>query len=68
MKTIPNQNQAITAQPPATPSGHAIPTPRAIAFAIVLGIGLVAVIGFAGGDMLHNAAHDLRHASGFPCH
>ena len=40
----------------------------ALMAAIVLGIGLVAVIGFAGGDMLHNAAHDLRHASGFPCH
>ncbi|MCG8624112.1 MAG: CbtB-domain containing protein [Proteobacteria bacterium] len=26
------------------------------------------MIGFAGSEMLHGAAHDLRHASGFPCH
>jgi cobalt transporter subunit CbtB len=25
-------------------------------------------IGFAGADILHNAAHDARHANNFPCH
>ena len=25
-------------------------------------------IGFAGADVLHNAAHDVRHANNFPCH
>lgn len=25
-------------------------------------------IGFAGADVLHNAAHDARHANNFPCH
>jgi cobalt transporter subunit CbtB len=24
--------------------------------------------GFAGADVLHNAAHDARHANNFPCH
>ena len=25
-------------------------------------------IGFAGAEVLHNAAHDVRHANNFPCH
>lgn len=25
-------------------------------------------IGFAGAEILHNAAHDVRHANNFPCH
>ena len=25
-------------------------------------------IGFAGANVLHNAAHDARHANNFPCH
>ncbi|HEY7750276.1 MAG TPA: CbtB domain-containing protein [Aestuariivirgaceae bacterium] len=32
------------------------------------GILLLAGAGFAGSDFLHNAAHDTRHAIGFPCH
>ncbi len=35
---------------------------------MTLGLGLVAGIGFAGADTMHNAAHDTRHAVGFPCH
>jgi cobalt transporter subunit CbtB len=34
----------------------------------VLGAGLVYGVGFAGADVLHNVAHDTRHANGFPCH
>lgn len=25
-------------------------------------------IGFAGAEVVHNAAHDVRHANNFPCH
>lgn len=34
------------------------------------GILLLLVVGFAQGhgDIIHNAAHDTRHSSGFPCH
>lgn len=37
---------------------------------ISLGLGLFMLIGvgFAGSTVLHNAAHDTRHAIGFPCH
>lgn len=40
----------------------------AIATAAFLGIFIVFVVGFAQPDMLHNAAHDVRHATGFACH
>ena len=36
--------------------------------ALCLGFGLLLGVGFAGADQIHNAAHDTRHAVGFPCH
>jgi cobalt transporter subunit CbtB len=38
------------------------------ALTLVFGLLLLAGAGFAGSDYLHNAAHDTRHALGFPCH
>lgn len=35
---------------------------------LFLGLTLLAGVGFAGPEVLHNAAHDTRHAIGFPCH
>jgi len=37
-------------------------------FAIVLGVTTLYVVGFSHADLLHAAAHDIRHAAGFPCH
>lgn len=34
----------------------------------VLGAALIFVAGLAQGETLHDAAHDVRHATGFPCH
>lgn len=39
-----------------------------IALAGLLGLGLVLVAGFASAEAMHGAAHDQRHATGFPCH
>lgn len=36
--------------------------------AAALGLALLAVAGFAQTQVLHGAAHDTRHATGFPCH
>jgi cobalt transporter subunit CbtB len=36
--------------------------------AFAFGIALVFTTGFAHSAMLHNAAHDTRHALSFPCH
>ena len=36
--------------------------------ALLLGLGLIAVTGHVQASALHDAAHDTRHANGFPCH
>ncbi|MFN3208654.1 MAG: CbtB domain-containing protein [Roseovarius sp.] len=33
-----------------------------------LGLGIVFVAGHVQAATLHDAAHDVRHATGFPCH
>ena len=38
------------------------------ALTLAFGLLLLAGAGFAGSDFVHNAAHDTRHALGFPCH
>jgi cobalt transporter subunit CbtB len=37
-------------------------------FAAALGAFLVFGAGFAHSSVLHDTAHDVRHANGFPCH
>jgi cobalt transporter subunit CbtB len=39
-----------------------------ILFVAVLGVGMVFMVGLAQSQTLHDAAHDMRHATGFPCH
>ena len=46
------------------PSSAVLPALMAVA----LGLFMVGVVGFSHSDILHNAAHDVRHANGFPCH
>jgi cobalt transporter subunit CbtB len=36
--------------------------------AAALGLFMIWGVGFSPIAAIHNAAHDLRHASGFPCH
>lgn len=40
----------------------------AVVVTVLLGVFLLWGVGFAQPDMLHNAAHDARHAFSFPCH
>lgn len=40
----------------------------AMAFAALIGLGLVTLAGHVQASALHDAAHDVRHATGFPCH
>ncbi|WKJ91963.1 CbtB domain-containing protein [Methylomonas montana] len=35
---------------------------------MILGVILVLTIGFAPIAEVHNATHDTRHSTGFPCH
>ncbi|MGL6209166.1 MAG: CbtB domain-containing protein [Paracoccaceae bacterium] len=39
-----------------------------VLFMAVLGLSLLFVAGHAQSAALHDAAHDVRHATGFPCH
>lgn len=34
----------------------------------LIGLGVIAVAGHVQASTLHDAAHDVRHATGFPCH
>ncbi len=37
-------------------------------FAMFLGLGIITLAGHVQASALHDAAHDVRHATGFPCH
>ena len=39
-----------------------------VAFVALLGLTILFVAGHAQSATLHDAAHDVRHATGFPCH
>lgn len=39
-----------------------------VLFVAVLGVMTLFVTSTAGSAVLHDAAHDVRHATGFPCH
>ncbi|MCF1710210.1 CbtB-domain containing protein [Tabrizicola sp. J26] len=49
----------------AAKSGSAL---MAILFVTVLGASSVFLTGLAQSQTLHDAAHDVRHTTGFPCH
>ena len=38
------------------------------AFAVMFGLFMVGMVGFSNIDVVHNAAHDVRHSNAFPCH
>ena len=40
----------------------------AVVIAVMLGVFILMGSGFLQADVLHNAAHDARHAFAFPCH
>jgi cobalt transporter subunit CbtB len=41
---------------------------QAVIFAALVGLGIVFAAGHLQAAALHGAAHDARHANGFPCH
>ena len=45
-----------------------IATVKPAILAIVLGVFILYGVGFAQPQLLHDAAHDTRHAFAFPCH
>lgn len=55
---------ADTPRLPAAKAAAAVPA----VMAAVLGLLMLWGIGFSPMGAVHNAAHDVRHAAGFPCH
>ena len=45
-----------------------IPWASVFAIAVFTGVFIISAVGFAGSEVLHNAAHDIRHGLSFPCH
>lgn len=39
-----------------------------IVSAAFIGLAIIIISGHVQADALHDAAHDVRHAAGFPCH
>lgn len=51
-----------------TQSKSSISTLGAALLVATMGLGLMIVTGHVQAATLHDAAHDVRHATGFPCH
>ena len=58
--------QAQTAGLPAVTTDSGVVVQAVLAMA--LGLFIVGVVGFSHISVVHNAAHDVRHANAFPCH
>lgn len=37
-------------------------------FVALIGVAMISITGHVQAEALHDAAHDVRHATGFPCH
>jgi len=58
---------------PATPTTGSADLTRARtttvgAAALLIGLSMIFLVGFAPVSAVHNAAHDTRHSAAFPCH
>lgn len=56
------------AQPMARPGLRSSSIAISLIGAMLLGAALLLGTGFSSTNQAHNAAHDMRHANGFPCH
>ena len=62
------KKQVIAATRARSAAAERLSTLPAIVLVLLVGAFLVTGAGLAGSDVIHNAAHDARHAMGFPCH
>ena len=53
---------------PVVRAGERSDALRAATVALLIGLGLIFLTGFAYPEVIHNAAHDTRHGLSFPCH
>ena len=50
------------------PSTATVSVPAQLVAALLLGLVMLYAVGFSEASVAHNAAHDVRHATGRPCH
>ncbi|MAJ99523.1 MAG: cobalt transporter [Rhodospirillaceae bacterium] len=60
--TIVNTNRAHSIQ------GAPSDTMAAVLLGLFVGAFFILGVGFTHSDTIHNAAHDTRHSTAFPCH
>jgi cobalt transporter subunit CbtB len=60
------QNSQTAQLPAAAATGSNVVLQAVLAMA--LGLFTVGMVGFSHISVVHNAAHDVRHANAFPCH
>lgn len=63
-----DQHMKTQAQAAVKPQALISSNVLAIAFAAFVGLGMITIAGHVQATTLHDAAHDVRHATGFPCH
>lgn len=60
---------ACTSPMTVNPTGSAVVSVLAqLGAALLLGLVMLYAVGFSEASAAHNAAHDVRHAAGRPCH
>lgn len=59
---------AVPAFVPTTSATTAASVLLQLSAALVLGLVMLYGVGFSEASVAHNAAHDVRHATGRPCH
>jgi cobalt transporter subunit CbtB len=52
----------------AAVAGSRVSAVGSVLLAATLGVFLLWGVGFSPIDVVHNAAHDVRHSNAFPCH
>jgi cobalt transporter subunit CbtB len=60
--------QATTALPPTATRIWSIASPWPALGVLFFGLIVLYAVGFSTVTQAHSAAHDTRHANGFPCH
>ncbi|MCY1163901.1 cobalt transporter subunit CbtB (proposed) [compost metagenome] len=60
-----NASPSLVTVNPTTASAS---VPAQLVAALLLGLVMLYAVGFSEASVAHNAAHDVRHATGRPCH
>jgi cobalt transporter subunit CbtB len=63
-----NPQQTLQTTLPALPATASHGVLRQLAAGALLGVVMLYGVAFAESPLAHNAAHDVRHATGRPCH